>query len=32
MENVVEDKEYQGNRIITSTVPDFRDPHVFWNE
>ena len=24
--------KYAGNPIITSTVPDFRDPHVFWNE
>lgn len=24
--------KYEGNPIITSTVPDFRDPHVFWNE
>lgn len=24
--------KYEGNPIITSTVPDFRDPHMFWNE
>ena len=24
--------KYEGNPIITSNVPDFRDPHVFWNE
>ena len=24
-------KKYEGNPIITSNVPDFRDPHVFWN-
>ena len=24
--------KYDRNPIITSTVPDFRDPHVFWNE
>lgn len=24
--------KYEGNPIITSQVPDFRDPHVFWNE
>lgn len=24
--------KYAGNPIITSTVPDFRDPHMFWNE
>lgn len=24
--------KYPGNPIITSQVPDFRDPHVFWNE
>ncbi len=23
--------KYSGNPIITSDVPDFRDPHVFWN-
>ena len=25
-------KKYANNPIITSTVRDFRDPHVFWNE
>ena len=25
-------KKYNGNPIITSNVPDFRDPHVFWND
>ncbi len=24
--------KYKNNPIITSNVPDFRDPHVFWNE
>lgn len=24
--------KYDGNPIITSSVPDFRDPHMFWNE
>ena len=24
--------KFEGNPIITSNVPDFRDPHVFWNE
>ena len=24
--------KYPGNPIITSQAPDFRDPHVFWNE
>lgn len=24
--------KYAGNPIITSNVPDFRDPHMFWNE
>lgn len=24
--------KYKGNPIITSNVPDFRDPHMFWNE
>ena len=24
--------KYADNPIITSNVPDFRDPHVFWNE
>ena len=24
--------KYDGNPIITSNVPDFRDPHMFWNE
>ena len=24
--------KYEGNPVITSNVPDFRDPHVFWNE
>lgn len=24
--------KYNGNPIITSNVPDFRDPHVFWND
>ena len=24
--------KYEGNPIITSNVPDFRDPHMFWNE
>ena len=24
--------KYNGNPIITSNVPDFRDPHMFWNE
>lgn len=24
--------KYDRNPIITSNVPDFRDPHVFWNE
>ncbi len=25
-------KKYEGNPVITSNVPDFRDPHMFWNE
>ena len=24
--------KYVGNPVITSSVPDFRDPHMFWNE
>ena len=24
--------KYDGNPIITSNTPDFRDPHMFWNE
>ena len=24
--------KFEGNPIITSNVPDFRDPHMFWNE
>ena len=24
--------KYDGSPIITSNVPDFRDPHMFWNE
>ncbi|WP_299340599.1 DUF4980 domain-containing protein [uncultured Prevotella sp.] len=24
--------KYDGNPMITSNVPDFRDPHMFWNE
>lgn len=24
--------KYHGNPIITSNVPDFRDPHAFWND
>ncbi len=24
--------KYEGNPVITSSVPDFRDPHMFWNE
>ena len=24
--------KFEGNPVITSNVPDFRDPHVFWNE
>ena len=24
--------KYDGNPIITSNVPDYRDPHMFWNE
>ena len=24
--------KYEGNPLITSNVPDFRDPHMFWNE
>lgn len=24
--------KYNGNPIITASVPDFRDPHFFWNE
>lgn len=24
--------KYTGNPVITSNVPDFRDPHVFWNK
>ena len=24
--------KYKGNPIITSNVPDFRDPHAFWND
>ena len=23
--------KYAGNPVITSNVPDFRDPHIFWN-
>ena len=25
-------KKYDGNRVLTSNTPDYRDPHVFWNE
>lgn len=25
-------KKYEGNPVITGNVPDFRDPHMFWNE
>lgn len=25
-------KKYAGNPVITSNVPDFRDPHVFWHK
>ena len=25
-------KKYSGNPVLTSDVPDFRDPKVFWNE
>ena len=24
--------KYEGNPVITNNVPDFRDPHIFWNE
>lgn len=24
--------KYEGNPVITSNTPDFRDPHMFWNE
>lgn len=24
--------KYAGNPVITADVPDFRDPHIFWNE
>ena len=24
--------KYNGNPVITSNTPDFRDPHMFWNE
>ena len=24
--------KYNGNPVLTSNVPDFRDPHIFWNE
>ncbi|MDD7507092.1 MAG: DUF4980 domain-containing protein [Prevotella sp.] len=24
--------KYEGNPVITSNVPDFRDPHMFWNK
>ena len=24
--------KYEGNPVITSNVPDFRDPHMLWNE
>ena len=24
--------KYEGNPVITSNVPDFRDPHMFWND
>lgn len=24
--------KYEFNPVITSTVPDFRDPHIFWNK
>ena len=24
--------KYESNPVITSNVPDFRDPHMFWNE
>ena len=24
--------KYAGNPVVTSNTPDFRDPHVFWNE
>jgi len=25
-------KKYSGNPVLTSSIPDFRDPKVFWNE
>ena len=25
-------QKYSGNPVITSTLPDFRDPHMFWSE
>ena len=31
-DNVKTFTKYDGNPIITSNVPDFRDPHMFWNE
>lgn len=24
--------KYAGNPVVTADVPDFRDPHIFWNE
>lgn len=24
--------KYEGNPVLTSNTPDYRDPHVFWNE
>lgn len=24
--------KYEGNPVVTSSVPDFRDPHVFWHK
>jgi len=24
--------KYEGNPVVTADVPDFRDPHIFWNE
>ena len=24
--------KFEGNPVVTSNVPDFRDPHMFWNE
>ena len=31
-DNVKTFTKYEGNPIITSNTPDFRDPHMFWNE